>query len=59
MNKKKILILDDEPFNIDVLMNLFGLLELEGFPDSVDFFYDARDALKSLKASIYVDPESG
>jgi len=40
-------------------MNLLESLELNDFPNSVDYFFDAKVALDSLKASIYVDPESG
>ena len=50
-NGKKILILDDEPFNIDVLEALLRSLNLEGLPGSVISYYDAEEALKGLQAS--------
>jgi len=56
---KKILLLDDEPYNIEVLMSIFKSLKLRGFPNSIDCCYNGDDALKNLKQSIFEDPETG
>ena len=42
---KKILLLDDEPYNIEVLKLIFKTLKLEGFPENLDYCFDAQSAL--------------
>ena len=43
---KRILLLDDEPYNIEALKFIFKAIRLEGFPDNASFFYDAQEALE-------------
>ena len=59
LTNKKILILDDEPFNLDVLQSIFSTLKLERYPTSVKSFHDPRKALQEVINSLHVDPESG
>ena len=47
-SNKKILLLDDEPFNIMVILQMLKSANLKGFPDSVDCCYDAKEALKYI-----------
>ena len=46
---KKILLLDDEPYNIEVLMSILKCLQLRGYPDSVDCCYNGDEALEFIK----------
>jgi len=48
-NLKKILLLDDEPFNIEALKFIFKTIQLENFPESIICSYDAEEALKIIK----------
>ena len=58
-SRKKILILDDEPYNIEVLKSILSVLNLRDFPDSIDCCFDARKALILVRDSMYLDPVSG
>ena len=48
LSQKKILILDDEPYNIEAIKAMYGLLQLNSFPDSLDTSYEASDALELI-----------
>ena len=39
---KRVLLVDDEPYNIEALKFMFKSLNLSGFPDSIDCCYDAE-----------------
>ena len=43
------MVIDDEPYNIEALKFIFQALNLRGYPESVDFFYDAEKALGKLE----------
>jgi len=52
------LLLDDEPYNIEVLKSILSCLDLKDFPESIDCCFYAEEALIKLRQSIYTDPES-
>ena len=56
---KRLLLLDDEPYNIDVLTSVLKSLQLRNFDSVVDTCYDAEKALNLISNSIKADPESG
>ena len=58
-SSKKVLILDDEPYNVEVLKSILLVLKLDRFAETVNCCYDAEKALKLLADSIHDDEESG
>jgi len=53
------MIIDDEPYNIEVLKSILSTMDMCGFPDCISCFYDADSALKVLESSISYDTETG
>jgi len=47
-SSKKVLLLDDEPYNIEALKSILECLKLRGLPESIDYTYYAEKALMML-----------
>ena len=51
-SQKKILVIDDEPFNCQVINSMLSILEFEDLSEKVDYCYSGKAALKMLESNI-------
>lgn len=54
-NKERVLIVDDEPFNCEILKQMLQVSEFVDFEDRVDICYGGNKALKCMADNIYED----
>lgn len=54
---KRILLVDDDPFNCMAINALFKVLGLDNVDQRVDTAFGGQEALEKIKASIYLSPQ--
>lgn len=58
-SKKKILIVDDDPFNLFALRSLFAMLKLEGCDNRIEIGYNGMEAVEKIKKNLIEAQNSG